>query len=503
MSKCFLGIDIGTGSSKGVITDISGRIMAETAVPHEMDMSEPGFYEQDAEIVWWGDFVKLSRSLTDTLKTEHKLAAGSIKAVGVSTIAPCVLPVDKTGRPLRPGIMYGIDTRASEEIKELEDLIGRENIFRMTGQDLSSQACLPKVRWIQKHEPEIWQKTDKVLTATGYIVFRLTGRPTLDIYNAIGYAPVFNIHEQRWDNSMNSITSDYSDQDEIIKLSKLPELLWSSEIAGSITAAAAELTGLAEGTPVITGTGDAASEAVGAGVCRAGDMMMMYGSSNFFIMRTEKLNPIKSFWASNFIDAGSSVLTGGMSTVGSLFKWFTETFPGRTLAEWESLAAGASPGSGGLTVLPYFAGERTPLNAPEAKGVIFGLSLQTRPGDLFRALQEAVGFGIKHNIECMRAEGAAAERIVAIGGATKSRALMQIISDITGLSQFIPDVTLGACFGDAFLAASGSGYFKDSTESCKWVGIADEIIPNAGLFDFYEKRYNKYRDLYESTRHLL
>ncbi len=498
MKECFLGIDIGTGSSKGVIVDTHGTVMAEETVPHSMEMPHPGFYEQDADTVWWGDFTILSRKLVIKLKTDHNLPPESIKAVGVSTIAPCVLPVDREGLPLRPGIMYGIDTRAATEITEIEEFVGIDNIFNMTGQNLSSQACLPKVRWIQKNEHHIWKKTAKILTATGYIVYKLTGRYTLDIYNAIGYAPVFNIREKRWDFSLNSLQNT-----ELINPAWLPELLWSSEIAGTVTSTAAELTGIPAGTPVVTGTSDAAAEAVGSGVCKPGDMMMMYGSSNFFIMRTEKLKPVKTFWTSNFIDAGSSVLTGGMATVGSMFKWFNDTFPGRTMAEWENLAGHSTPGAGGLSVLPYFAGERTPLNAPDARGLIFGLSLQTQPGDIFRALQEAVGFGIKHNIEAMRAEGAEAKRIVAIGGASGSRRLMQIISDITGVRQQLPDQTLGACYGDAFLAAVGSGYFNDSTEVSEWVGITDEIVPDDSLFGFHEEKYGKYRELYEVTKGLL
>ena len=497
MKECFLGIDIGTGSSKGVITDLSGTILAEAAVPHGMEMPRPGYYEQDADKIWWGDFATLSRMLLDKIKNDHGLSSECIKSVGISTTAPCVLPVDESGKPLRPGIMYGIDTRAAEEIQEIEAAVGRDNIFRMTGQALSSQACCPKIRWIQKNEPEVWKKTSKVLTASGYIVYKLTGRYTLDIYNAIGYAPLFDIRKKRWDFTFNALPGG-----EIIDPALLPELLWSSEQAGVITADAAALTGLPAGTPVIAGTADAASEAVGAGVCNPGDMMMMYGSSNFFIMRTRELSPLPAFWASNFTDKGSAVMTGGMATVGSMFKWFTDTFPGRSLAEWESLAKGSAPGAGGITVLPYFAGERTPINAPDAKGVFFGLSLRSGPGDLFRALQEAVGFGIKHNIEGMKEGGAEAGRIVAIGGAAGSRPLMQIISDITGLRQQLPDKTLGACYGDAFLAAVGAGYFKDSTEASCWVGVADEIVPDTGLLDFYNERFERYRNLYESTRHL-
>ncbi|MDC7227798.1 MAG: FGGY family carbohydrate kinase [Spirochaetales bacterium] len=494
MTDCFLGIDIGTGSSKGVITDISGKILAEAQVPHDMEMPAPGQYEQDADEIWWGDFVRLCRQLCDLLSRNHGLRTENIKAVGISTIAPCVLPVDSKGRPLRKGIMYGIDTRAVDEITEIEELVGKDEIFRLTGLTLSSQACVPKMRWLQKHEPEVWDRTAKILTAAGYIVYKLTGRFTVDIYNAIGYAPLFDIRKKCWDSNHSA--------DLNINMKLLPELLWSSDVAGTVTAEAAELTGLSIGTAIITGTADAVSEAVGAGVCMNGDMMMMYGSSNFFIMRTENLTPLSSFWSSNFIDPGTSVITGGMSTVGSMFKWFSETFPGRSLPEWENLAAAAAPGAGGITILPYFAGERTPINAPDAKGVIFGLSLQSSPGDIFRALQESVGYGIKHNIEEMRRQGTGARRIIAIGGASGSRQLMQVISDITGVSQFIPDIGLGACYGDAFLAAVGTGHFNSSAEAGKWVGVADEIVPDKDLFGFYEEGYKKYRALYESTRHL-
>lgn len=490
MSKdCFIGIDIGTGSSKGVITDIDGTILAQAAIPHDMDMPHPGWFEQDADLIWWGDFVKLCRMLLNDfgLSSEH------IKSVGISTIAPCVLPVDKEGKPLRPGIMYGIDTRAGREITEIEELIGKDEIFNTTGQDLSSQSCCPKILWLKKNEPEIWAKTDKVLTAAGYIVYKLTGRYTLDIYDAIGYAPVFNIRDKCWDPAYADAVLDYA---------LLPELLWSSEKAGTISAGAAEITGLAAGTPVITGTADAASEAVGAGVCKAGDMMLMYGSSNFFILRTAQLTPLKSLWASNFTDEGTSVLTGGMSTVGSLFKWFTETFPGRSFEEWEKLAAESCAGAGGITVLPYFAGERTPLNAPDARGALFGLTLQSKPGDIWKALQESIGFGIRHNIEVMRAEGIQASRIMAIGGASESMSLLQTISDVTGITQYIPDKTLGACYGDAFLSAVGAGYFGSAAESDKWVGISGEIKPQKNLSDIYYERYMVFRDLYESTEHL-
>jgi xylulokinase len=490
MIECFLGIDIGTGSSKGAIVDIEGNVLCQASVPHEMSMPEPGWFEQDADRIWWGDLVSICRKLVNDLT--HPVE--TIKGVALSTIGPCVLPVDQAGRPLRPGILYGIDTRAMAEIREIEDALGRDVIFAKTGQDLSSQSCCPKIRWIQKNEPQVWEKTAKILTATGYLVYKLTGRYTLDIYSAIGFAPIFDLAEKKWDPSLAGFITD---------MDKLPELLWSTRVAGELTADAAALTGLPPGVPVITGTIDAASEALGAGVEGTGDMMMMYGSSNFFILRTENLFPVRSFWASNFMQPGAFVLTGGMSTVGSMFKWFGETFPGRSVADWENLALDSSPGAGGITSLPYFAGERTPLHDPDAKGVFFGMSLSSTPGDLYRSLQEAVGYGIRHNIEEMENAGARADRILAIGGAAESRQLMQIITDITGCPQNLPRQKLGACYGDAYLAAVGTDYFAGINEIGRWVRMEEEIVPNASFQTIYDEGYQRYRELYNSTRHLL
>ena len=229
----------------------------------------------------------------------------------------------------------------------------------------------------------------------------------------------------------------------------------------------------------------------------------MYGSSNFFILKTESLRPVRSFWASNFLAPGTYVLTGGMSTVGSMFKWFGETFPGRSVAEWENLARQSAAGARGITSLPYFAGERTPLHDPDARGVFFGMSLASTPGDLYRSLQEAVGYGIRHNIEEMEKAGARADRILAIGGASESRQLMQIVTDITGCPQNLPQQKLGACYGDAFLAAVGSNYLHSTGDIGRWVRMEDEIKPGAANKEIYDKGYERFRKLYKSTRHLL
>jgi xylulokinase len=493
MKECFLGIDIGTSSSKGVIVDIDGDILAKASISHGMDSPFPGWFEQDADSVWWHDVIYLSKQLITQL-SECSIPKEYLRSMAVSTIAPCVLPVNIYGKPLRPGIMYGIDTRATEEVKEIETLLGKEKIFQMTGQYLSSQSCCPKVRWIQKNEPWIWDKTYKILTATGYIVYRLTGNYTVDMYDAIGYAPVFNIRKQKWDNSWAT---------EILDISMLPEIRWSIEPAGIISQKTSDETGLPAGITVITGTADAAAESLAAGLRSVGDMMLMYGSSNFFITKTQKLTPTPSFWASHYLVPGSTVLTGGMATVGSLFTWFNQTFPGRTFSEWEVLAAASTPGANGVTILPYFAGERTPIFNPAAKGIIFGLTLNTKPGDIYKAVQESIGFGIRHNIEVLQASGGDVQRIIAIGGGASSNQMMQCVTDIIGYPQQLPKQRMGACYGNAFLAAVGSGHKESLEEIDKWVKIGNEFLPDISKASAYNKAYGKFRELYESTKHLL
>jgi xylulokinase len=493
MHECFIGVDLGTGSAKGTAVDITGRILSTASIPHEMSSPQPGWFEQDADGIWWNETAALCRKLVSDLK-DQGIDSSYIKALSVSTTAPCVLPVDEKGTPLRAGIMYGIDTRASAQINQIERAVGKENIFSKTAQHLSSQSATPKILWIRDQEPRVWDRTKKVLTASGYLVFKLTGRYTVDTYDAIAYAPLFNIRTRQWERTYES---------DLFSLDLLPDILWTTEVAGTITRQAAETTTLPEGIPVLTGTADAAAEAVSVGVRAPGDMMMMYGSSNFFIMQTSELKPIPQFWASNFLTAGTTVVTGGMATVGSLFSWFNQTFPGRSFSQWEELARESKPGANGITILPYFAGERTPLFDAHAKGVFFGMQLTTTAGDMYQALQEAIGYGIRHNLETLREAGEQAGRIIAIGGVSSSAMSMQIISDAAGCVQQIPSQTAGASYGDAFLAAYGSGWIDSLQDINSWVSIVKAYEPNPKHASVYEQGYQRYRELYETTKHLM
>lgn len=496
-----IGVDIGTYSSKGVLVKTNGAIVTSHSVPHGMDMPRPGYFEHDADAIWWHDFVEICRELFRKSGISPKTVLG----IGVSAIGSCVLPIDEAGRPLRPGILYGIDTRAGKEIEFLEKELGKDEIFQKSGAHLTSQASGPKILWIRNNEPEVYKKTRWFLTSEAYLVYKLTGKASIDIYTAGGYAPLYDVVQREWIEEAARL---------ITPTDRLPKAYWSWEVVGRVTDEASRETGLAEGTPVVAGTTDAAAEALSAGVSEFGDMMLMFGSSIFFIMKIEKLIPTHNFWSSNFLEEGEYAILGGMSTGGSLTTWFRNQL-GQMELEYERIhgenayeqlareAASAPAGSNALIALPYFEGERTPIHDPLARGVWFGLSLKHTKGDMYRSILEGVAFGIRHNLEVMLTEGFQPGRILAVGGGTKNDLWMQIVADVTGAELTLPEQQIGASYGDAFLAGRGVGLFQNLSQIQQWIKIKKVIKPNLENQAVYDFNYGIFRDLYTSTKPLM
>lgn len=484
-----LGVDIGSSSSKAGLVTLDGEIVASASIPHIMDIPRPGWAQQDADGVWWHDFVALCRRLW----SETEFTGEDVVGVGVSAIGPCMLPLDATGSPLRPGILYGVDGRASEQIKEMEDKIGRDRIHTIAGMDLSSQAVGPKIVWLRQNEPDIWASTAMITTASSYVVYRLTGEHVIDHHTAAHTIPLYDSGRAAWSDEFGDL---------VIASDRLPRLAWSQEQAGSVTVAAAEETGLRFGTPVAVGAVDALSEAVGVGAVEVGDLMLMYGSTAFFILGAANPQPAPGMWLLPGAFPGSQTVAAGMATTGSLTEWFRRTLA-PDLADdsaFEQLFAAAGrvpPGSNGLIVLPYFAGERTPINDPEARGVFAGLSLAHGRAEMFRAVLEGVAYGIRHNLEAMSNAGAPITRVVAVGGGTTGDLWPQIVSDVAGIRQEIPRQGAGAVLGDAFLGAVAAGH-KTIPDLGSWTATRRVVIP-APTSQIYEDGYRRYRALYPAV----
>lgn len=502
MQQYLMGIDIGTSQTKGVLTDLRGNILASAFADHDTQEVQPGYFEHDADGVWIHD----SKQVIRKLKEASGISAEQIKAVCMSAIGPCVLPVDQNGKPLCNAILYGIDTRACEEIQELNSKFGEDYFVNHCGNALSTQAAGPKIAWLRKHKPDVFRNAAYFMTATSYLVFRLTGTVVMDYYTACaGYTPLFDYEHMCWDAAMC---------EEIGCLGRLPELRWTAETAGTVTKKAAEEFGLCEGTFVCVGTCDAAAEAVSVGVVAPSQTMLMMGSTAFLISLLDKPARSSQLWSAPFLFPDTYALLGGMGSAGSLTKWFLREFSESVRQEAERTgrnpyallaekAETVPPGCDGLTVLPYFCGERTPINDPKAKGVFFGLQLRHKQEHLYRALLESVAFGIRDNLETMERCGNRIQSCFAVGGGTRNAAWMQIISDVTGCRQVIQETTIGASYGDAFLSGICSGLIEDRQTIRNWVHRKEVLEPREEYRRLYDEKFAEYRALYHSLRDLM
>jgi xylulokinase len=493
-----LGIDIGTYSSKGVLCTADGEVLASHVVEHGVSLPRPGWVEQDADGIWWNDTVEICRALVG-----DEFPADRIAGVAVSAIGPCMLPVDERGTPLRPGVLYGIDTRAHAEIAQLNERFGEEAMFDLGGMALTSQAVGPKILWLKNHEPDVYARTHKILTASSYLIHRLTGEYVIDKHTGAHSNPFVDIDALAYDDRFAG---------PIAETSKLPDLKWSTEIAGTVSARGAEETGLKAGTPVTAGAVDAAAEALSVGVTEPGDLMVMYGTTLFFILVTDRPIPDERMWATGYVLPGMYDIAGGMATSGAITRWFRDEFGSAEMAAedaggpnaYAALAEAASrvpAGSEGLICLPYFAGERTPIQDPDARGVFAGLTLSHTRAHIYRAVLEGTAYGVRHNVETFRDMGAEPKRLVAVGGGASNRLWLQTVTDVTGEPQVVPERTVGASYGDAMLAGLATGLVPDvDTLLRDWVKVAEVLEPDPEAAARYDAYYRVYRSLYENAK---
>lgn len=473
-----VGVDIGTSSSKGVLVDLDGRLLASEVVHHEVQRPGPGMFEMDGA-VWWDEFVAIARALLAAQPAE-------VRAVGVSGMGPCVLLASEDGQPLRPAILYGVDMRSGEQIDRLNERYGAGEILRRGGSALSSQAAGAKVAWIADHEPDVFARARRLFMPASYLAYRLTGAYVLDHHSASQCTPLYDALAQAWYGPWAG---------EIAGSIELPPLQWAGEEAGTVDGRAAAATGLPEGIPVITGTIDAWSEALSVGAQGVGDLMLMYGTTMFLVHTVPEPLTSEALWGTVGALPGTRNLAGGMATSGAITGWLRELFGSPDYGELLELAARSGIGANGLLMLPYFAGERTPIMDPHARGVIAGLTLSHTRGDLYRAALEAIGYGVRHNIEAIEAAGGDIRRIVAVGGGTQGGLWTQLVTDITGRPQEIRAQSIGASYGAALLAAQLVGPAAIDA----WNPVQETVTPRPDAVERYDELYGLYRDLYPQT----
>jgi len=500
-SPYLLGIDIGTSSTKGVLIDVRGNVLAEAAVEHDIRVLKPGWVEQDPDECYWRDF----KIIAKTLMAKANITPNEIAGIGISGLSPVIVPIDRAGNVIRPALIYS-DRRAVNESKMVTEKLGLEQVIKITGNIPDPYFGGYKLIWYMRNEPENYRKTWKVLNAEKYVILKLTGEAVIDRSTATLYAPYYDWRLQRWSEEISSMVGG--------GLELLPDKICEScEIVGYVTREAAAESGLIEGIPVIAGGVDALASAYSVGVISEGDSVFTYGTTSCWLVATSKpmYEPRGRLIAVGHVIPGKYALAGAINTTGALLRWFRDNFGHieKSFGEMVNMSAyelldmeteKINPGSDGLFVLPYFLGERTPIWDPDARGLIFGLTLGHTRAHVYKALMEAVGYALKQHIEIVQGLGIEVKKIIAVNGGAKSKLWRQIISDITGFDQFFIKGARGAPYGDAFLAGVSVGVFKKFEDIKFSLNPMEKTEPNRKNYEIYSKLFKIYEKLYESSK---
>ncbi len=399
----YIGVDIGTSSTKTGLWHADGRLIAEASAAYKLSRPQPTWAEIDAR-AWW----KATQETIRTVLAESGIDPADVAGVGVDGLGWALVPVDRQGEPLYPAMIW-LDRRAEPEAAELRSLPQADALVTLDANPLDAAYITPKLKWLQKHEPEIFEQTYQFLNCSGYINQQLTGQFTCDYTQAYGYH-FFDIAREMWDEQAAQWLG--------LPLGKMPPLYQSCDVIGEIIGSAASLTGLKQGTPVIAGALDAAAGAFGSGVGRIGQTADQGGTAFGFSMCLDQVVVEPRLIFSHHVVPGTYILQGG-TVGGAMLGWFRDTLGhaeaaaaailnGNPFALMSQQAETSPPGANGLVFLPYMSGERSPLWNSNARGVFFGMSYNTNRADILRAIMEGCAFAVwRLNRAAMSVSGSA------------------------------------------------------------------------------------------------
>ena len=488
----FLGLDIGTTSTIGILIELPNRVLAIASRPVTLSSRHPGWAEEDPN-QWWANVC----ALVPELLSQAGVTAGDVAGIGVTGMLPAVVLLDKAGELLRPSIQQS-DGRCSAEVADFARDIDEREFIRVAANGINQQLVGCKLRWLEKHEAEIFGKIATVFGSYDYINYRLTGERAV---------------EQNWALEAGFVEiSTHALSDRLIGLAHIPPgavppKIASHAILGRVTAAASAATGLPEGVPVIGGVADLIASAFAAGLTKSGDVLLKFGGSADILVATERIAPDPRMFLDYHLIPGLYVPNGCMASGGSALNWFAAKFAageqaaaasaGLTIHQQLDLLAAETPaGADGVHVIPYFLGEKTPIHDAYARGSILGLSFNHGPPHVWRALLESFGYAFRHHIEVLNDMGHATTRYMASDGGSNSRFWMQIVADI--LQMPIQRLTghPGSCLGAAWVAAIGTGATADWHGVTNFVTQGEVVSPNTSNRALYDAGYRRFRETY-------
>jgi len=486
----YLGIDTSTTSSKALLIDQSGAVIAVESSPHTLQTPHPLWSEQDPR-EWW---IAVSASIRAVLQ-KAGVDGASVGAIGLTGQMHGLVLMDKEGEVLRPAILWN-DQRTQDQCDEIHRVVGKKKFIQITGNVALTGFTAPKILWVKENEPEVYAKTSHVLLPKDYIRYCLTGGYAMDKADGAGTV-LFDLKARDW-----SLEVLYKLG---INPAWMPYTYEGTDITGSVTAEAAAATGLKAGTPVMAGGGDQAAQAVGVGAVEPGIIGLTVGTSGVIFAATPSalIEPEGRLHAFCHAVPGMWHFMGVMLSAAGSLQWYRDTLAaGVSFDDLLKEAESAPAGSGGLQFLPYLSGERTPHPDPLARGGFIGLTIRHSRAHLTRSVLEGVAFGLKDSFTLIQNAGLGKiTRICASGGGTKGALWRQILASVLNAELVTVNTTEGAAYGAALLAGVGAGVWPDVPTACKTcIKITGSTQPNPADVEVYHKAYSIYQDLYPSLK---
>jgi xylulokinase len=506
-----IGVDIGTQSTKALLCDVHGRIVAQHAKSYRPDTPRPLWAEQWPSV--WLDAVIdcIARCVQHADAANIGFSAAAVRALCISSLyGGSGIPVDADMRPLHPCLIW-MDRRATAEVDWVRERLDVQRLGTITGNGVDSYYGYTKMLWLRNNRPDIFRKTRYFVPPNAFVIHALTGELAVDRSSAGNIGGVYDVGTGSWSTEMLDALG--------IPGEMMPaRLVASSDAVGGLTPDAAERVRLVAGTLVIAGGVDAAVATFAAGVTRPGQHVAMIGSSMCWGYISRNVDPRHGLVSMPYVFGGprDAYVFGGASTAGAAVAWFRDHFCRDAAAAaaargidvhdvLDAEARAVPEGADGVLFLPYLMGERSPIWDGKASGAFVGLNLYHQRAHVYRAVLEGVAFALQHNIEA-GARGAEAldDELIVVGGAAHSDLWMQIIADVTARPVLTIEQEVEAAMGAALLAAFGAGIATADDVRRGWITLAPRATPRPRATAIYDRMFDSYKALYptlKSTMH--
>ena len=486
----WLGIDIGTGSSRALLVDERGRVKYAVSAAHEdFRMERPLWAEQGPEN-WWDAAQQAIRGVLKKAGATGK----DIRGIGLSGQMHGLTMLDEANRVIRPALIW-CDQRSQAQVDWINATVGTDTVLRCTANPVLTGFTLPKLLWVRDNEPGNFERLRHMLLPKDYVRFQLTGEYASDVSDASGTA-LFDVVNREWSLELvHALGLDHR---------ILPIVHESHGITGKVTRAAAEATGLAEGTPVVAGGGDQAASAVGNGIVEPGVVSCTLGTSGvvFAHMAKPHYDPRGRVHTFCHAVAGAWHVMGVTQGAGLSFQWFrNQLAPGTDYDALTAEASSAPAGSEGLFWLPYLMGERTPHLDATARGGWIGLTAKHTRASLIRSLLEGVSYSQMDCLEIIEGMGVPLSSVRVSGGGAKSAFWRQMLADVFNKRVVSLESQEGSAHGAALLALVGTGQYATVQECCHAaIHEVASVAPRPQEAAIYAMGHKIYQSLYPALK---